>query len=217
MHSPIFATAASPAFAGGTRPQGLGLQGAANFLVTVLDAIDYGVMLVDEDRVLHYANSLGRTQLGRGESICMEEDRVALTSDGATAALAGAVRAAVARALRTTLHLSANLAVAVIPAAGLAPEVHCMAALLLSRRGLCTPLALDAFAREHGLTAAESAVLRSLVRDETPESIAAANGVALCTVRTQVSSIRAKTCATSTRELLSRLARVPPLVSVLVE
>lgn len=194
-----------------------GTSPAAQVLAAVLDAIDYGVLLVDHERVLHHVNRLGRGHLRRGDALRLDEGRLALSAAGATSALVQALRSAVERGLRTTLQLGPHLAMAVIPAAGLAPGVHSMAALLLSRHGLCTPLALDAFARQHGLTVAENAVLHALARDETPEDIAAAHGVALSTVRTQVVSIRAKTGTRSTRDLLSRLARVPPLVSVVCD
>lgn len=186
-------------------------------LADVLDAIDYGVLLVDHERALYHANRLGGAALRRGDTLRLEAGRVEPAAADGRAALAAAVRSAVERGLRTTLHLAPRCAVAVVPAAGLASGVHAMAALVLSRQGLCTPLALDAYARQHGLTDAERVVLHALARDESPERIAAANGVALCTVRSQVGGIRAKTGARSTRELLSWLARVPPMVSVVCD
>ncbi len=190
---------------------------ASGFLLNVLDAIDYGVLLVDEHCTLHHANRSATAQLRRGEMLRVVDQRVALRDAAATAQLTTAVDQAVGRGMRSTLHLSPDKAVAVVPASAWSPTCTAMAALVLSRPRLCTPLALDAFSREHGLTSAECTVLHALAGGETPERIAQAHGVALCTVRTQVLSIRQKTGTLSMRDLLVRLARVPPLMGVLAD
>jgi DNA-binding CsgD family transcriptional regulator len=71
------------------------------------------------------------------------------------------------------------------------------------------------YARRHGLTAAEMHVLRALCEGLPPAEIAAEFGVKLATVRTQVASIRSKTEAASIRELVSRVAALPPIVPAL--
>ena len=189
----------------------------AGFLLNVLDAIDYGVLLVDEHCTLHHANRTATAKLRHGEMLRLVNQRIALRDASATAQLTAAVDQAISRGLRSTLHVAPDQAVAVVPASEWSPTRTPMAALVMSRSRLCTPLALDAYAREHGLTSAECAVLHALAGGETPERIAQAHGVALCTVRTQVLSIRQKAGANSMRDLLTRLARVPPLMGVLAD
>jgi DNA-binding CsgD family transcriptional regulator len=61
------------------------------------------------------------------------------------------------------------------------------------------------------LTSAETAVLQALCAGLDPMEIARHNGVAVCTVRSQIGSVRAKTGAASIRELLCRIAALPPM------
>ena len=58
-------------------------------------------------------------------------------------------------------------------------------------------------------------MLLQLSQGSKPKDIAAAHGVALSTVRSQISSIRAKTHTTSIRDLSSRVAALPPFASAL--
>jgi DNA-binding CsgD family transcriptional regulator len=82
---------------------------------------------------------------------------------------------------------------------------------VLEKRQVCGQLSVQGFARCHGLTSAETAVLQALCDGLDPMEIARHNGVAVCTVRSQIGSVRAKTGAGSIRELLSRIAALPPL------
>jgi DNA-binding CsgD family transcriptional regulator len=58
-------------------------------------------------------------------------------------------------------------------------------------------------------------VLEHLCGGVRPTEIAQRQGVAVSTVRTQIGSIRAKTGATSIRELVRQVAVLPPLVGAL--
>jgi DNA-binding CsgD family transcriptional regulator len=75
----------------------------------------------------------------------------------------------------------------------------------------CSVLTLEFFGRIYGLTLAEAAVLRRLSRGESPKEIARASEVTIATVRTQISSLRAKCGASSIYSLSRRLAALPPL------
>ena len=75
-------------------------------------------------------------------------------------------------------------------------------------------LAVQIFAREQGCTGAETAVLEALLAGQTPEAIAQAKRVALCTVRTQIGQLRLKTGSHTIRELLDRVAGLPPMMVV---
>jgi DNA-binding NarL/FixJ family response regulator len=70
------------------------------------------------------------------------------------------------------------------------------------------------FAHEHALTSAEALVLGALCQGRAPRDIAVERETRLSTVRTQIASIKSKTGACSIRELLSRVAMLPPLIPV---
>jgi len=84
--------------------------------------------------------------------------------------------------------------------------------LMLARRTGSKNLALSFFAREHRLSPTEEAVLRSLCDGLEVNDIAAAHGVCESTLRTQVRSLRDKTDSNSIRQLLQRVAALPPVV-----
>jgi DNA-binding CsgD family transcriptional regulator len=71
------------------------------------------------------------------------------------------------------------------------------------------------FARNHGLTLAETRVLEALSEGLQPSDIAARFGVGLSTVRSQIGSIRAKTRSDSIGALVRQVAVLPPLVGAL--
>jgi len=81
-----------------------------------------------------------------------------------------------------------------------------------SRPTSCGALTLYAFCRSAGLTPAERQVLSVLAAGATAEEIAAHVQRTLSTVRTHIRNILQKTGARSTRALLVRLSRLPPIV-----
>jgi DNA-binding NarL/FixJ family response regulator len=74
---------------------------------------------------------------------------------------------------------------------------------------------VEFFARERCLTGAETHVLRALCEGERPVEIARRCGVALSTVRTQISSLRLTTGASCINELVRIVTMLPPIVPVL--
>ena len=180
-------------------------------LPRLLDEIDYGMMLVDVDggRLL-LANRAARLECADGRLLRCAGERLQASRNADAAPLALALLDA-ARGKRTLLTLGAEgatLTLAVIP---LAPG----ALVIVGRRQLCETLSVEMFARCHRLTAAEVHVLRALCSGLPPARIAAEFGVKLATVRTQVASIRSKTAAANIRELVSRIAALPPIVPAL--
>jgi DNA-binding CsgD family transcriptional regulator len=83
--------------------------------------------------------------------------------------------------------------------------------VMMGRRQVCSPLGLELLASHHGLTIAESRVLRALVDNRSPREIAALHGVAIATIRTQISAVRDKLGVRSIDALLLRAAEMPPL------
>jgi DNA-binding CsgD family transcriptional regulator len=67
------------------------------------------------------------------------------------------------------------------------------------------------FARNHGLTAMEEQVLGLLAQGYSAPEAARQLDVAVSTVRSHVRSLCAKTSAGSVRELVNRVALLPPV------
>jgi DNA-binding CsgD family transcriptional regulator len=103
-----------------------------------------------------------------------------------------------------------GLTLAVLP---LRSGVGCgpRAALLFARATVCDSLMLCFFARSHGLTAAEEHVLSILCQGLSAPQIAGQLKVAVSTVRSHVRSMCAKTHASGVRELVNRVAMLPPV------
>ena len=83
--------------------------------------------------------------------------------------------------------------------------------LVFGKQPACETLTLDFFARSHRLTSAEAGVLHGLCAGRRPKEIAQNLGVAISTVRTQIGSIRVKTQTRSIRDLINRIATLPPI------
>lgn len=188
---------------------------AAMFEV-LLDEVDYPLVVSDGEGHVVFRNHAAHSLLGPMVDT--------LAFDGAFGTpvvasdqvrLRAALRDAVVLDRRSMLPLgpaSNQRCVAVVP-------IECAGnrwALLMGERDqVCEELSLQSFARAHGVTLAESRVLAALARGESPSSIARAQGVAISTVRTQIQALRMKVGNDTIRALLGRVARLPPLVSVL--
>jgi len=184
-------------------------------LAAALDTLDWGVLIVDVALHVHHANRAARQRLRSCTALALQHRALQPARAHDAEALRAAVRDAAARGVRTALTLPQGLRLVVaLCDTDAAPG---LAAVVLSRTQVCSALALQALARQHGLTEAERTVLQALCQGHAPEAIARLHGVALCTVRTQVLGVRAKLGARSTRELLTLLAAVPPLAALVAD
>jgi DNA-binding CsgD family transcriptional regulator len=190
---------------------------AVNWFALMLDEIDYGMLLVADDRTVLHANHVARAELDRDHPLQLLGAELRVQRPQDLMPLREALHAARTRGLRRLLCLgdgAQQVSVAVVPLpAGEGEEP--LALLVFGKRRVCEALSTHWFAREHGLTAAEARVLAALCEGQLPNSIAGAQGVAISTVRTQISAIRAKTGAESIRALVRQVAVLPPLVSAL--
>ena len=100
------------------------------------------------------------------------------------------------------------------PADGLGHAAGNVVLISLPQTSRSKDLAVQNFAREHGCTSAETVVLEALLAGQTPEAIAQNKQVQLCTVRTQIGQLRLKTGSHTIRELLDRVAALPPMMVV---
>ncbi len=204
-----------------------------------LNQMDYGLVVVDVDSArVQFANLLGRDALqdapgprdgnpGRnGLRLC--QGRVLALRATDTEQLQRALQRT-KRGLRGFLCLGngrQSCAVAVLPlvAAAAQPQsqsrVHAgigaalapsYALLVFAKQQLCDDSTMALFARERGLTNAEGQVLAQVCKGLRPAQIASNHGVQISTVRTQLRSIRMKTCATTIRDLVQQVSVLPPM------
>lgn len=205
-----------PRYAG---PERRGADSAVwRWMAAMLDEIDYGMLLVvDEMRVIH-ANHVARAELDNEHPLQMLGQQLRVRRGQDVVPLREAVAAASMRGLRRLLTLGSDahrVSVAVVPLLTLSLDSRPATLLVFGKRQMCEELSVHWFARSHKLTQAEAQVLRGLCGGAPPGEVARRQGVAISTVRTQISSIRAKTGAQSIRDLVRQVAVLPPLVSAL--
>jgi DNA-binding CsgD family transcriptional regulator len=199
-------------------------------LAAIVDEIDYGALLVTLTGRLRFANRAARLALGQASgaysggavaaaALCVVQQQVQTRQPEQQAQLLEGIAAAACRGLRSMLQLGRAQQpqyVAVLPLYAHAAAADCPTALLLlGRRDICEPLGAAAFARCHGLTPAESAVMMALAQGLSPQDIARHSGVAPCTVRSQIQSIRNKTGLRRIPDLIARVATLPPMTNAL--
>jgi DNA-binding CsgD family transcriptional regulator/PAS domain-containing protein len=188
-----------------------------------LDSLAGGVVVLDGDRRLHFANRAAERLLRQGGGMMLRgiESRLHLSQPRADAALA----ALVARAARpgppaesATMRCPrpdglpplALLAVPFQPQRALHGENAPGLVLLLITDPLQQPANLARqVASLFQLTPAEAAVAAALAAGHSPEEIAAERQVRLTTVRSQVKSLMAKTETRRQGELLRLILSLP--------
>lgn len=199
-------------------------------LALMLDQIDYGVMLLDESQHLLHINRAAHVHLARRPGLQALGGVLIADDLRDQAALKAAIKAASACGLRRMLTIGGEthgLVVAILPLPrtsrdedddedgdrGAAGSKRVL--LMMSRHAICSELSAQGFARDHGLSSAEGHVLMGLCLGHPPAEIATRQGVALSTVRTQIANIRFKTHSASIRDLVQRVAQLPPMLSVI--
>lgn len=191
-----------------------GTNGAGSGLALVMDELAYGVLVTGLDHQVLHANQAARHELARRRVLgvrdkllygCAPEDGKALQE----------ALTKVGQGKRSMLTLSTtdgfSLTMAVLPlkvdeAAGVV-----RAAFMFSRASVCESLMLCFFARSHSLTATEEHVLGILCQGYSAPQVAAQLKVAVSTVRSHVRSLCAKTRSSGVRELVNRVAVLPPV------
>ena len=207
---------ADSAYSGGNALRdGISEVGAG--LALLMDELAYGVVVTGLDsRVLH-ANHAARNELARKRVLMVRNQAL----HGCTATEGKTLQDAVTKVgqgKRSMVTLSAadgfSLTMAVLPlrAEG---QSAVRAAFMFSRASVCESLMLCFFARSHGLTATEETVLGILCQGYSAPEIAAQLKVAVSTVRSHVRSLCAKTRSSGVRELVNRVAVLPPVAPTL--
>lgn len=184
-------------------------------LLAMLDEVGYGLVLIDADAIVRWANRAASRTLNRTGALSIHGQRLAGLRQCDDLALRRALQRAT-NGHRTMTHVGAAetlTTVAFIPL-GMAVngDNRPCTLLILGRRTACEPLSLHFFAAEYQLTSAETAVLAGLSRGLAPSQVADMGKVCVSTVRSHIGAVRLKTGARSIRHLLGIVAGLPPLV-----
>lgn len=212
-----------------------------DLLRMTLNQVDYGLVVVEVDSgTVQFANALGRDALEHAAGtrdprrydtgLCLLHGRVVARRPADAETLYRTLQRT-RSGLRGLLSLGTGIqtsAVAVVPLS--APQTPreapaeapgapvaeiavpaCYALLVFAKQQLCDDSTMALFARERGLTSAEGQVLAQVCRGMRPSEIADHHGVQISTVRTQLRSIRMKTCSETIRELVQKVSVLPPM------
>jgi DNA-binding CsgD family transcriptional regulator len=198
------------------RPLSIGeteLDPTPALLALLVDELAHGVLLVtSQGRILH-VNQLARRELERAAVLGADRGELKVLMPADAKAFQHAMAKAVAgkRSLIKLATDGVDFTLAVVPLQR-QPGMPCeRMALVLSRLGVSESGVFSAFARSHGLTQTEEQVLVLLCRCLSTPEIAVQMKVAVSTVRSHVRSLCAKTASSGVRELVNRVAILPPI------
>lgn len=186
-----------------------------SMLALLVDQIDAGLVVCDPQGRILVGNRAARDELARQRLLQGLDGRLRCAR-GVDAPLDAALQHAARGRRRLLLLASATdqLMVSLAPLTD-TPGAESPVLVLLGRREPCSALSLELFGSLHGLTLAERRVLRDLLADTSPREIADTQGVALCTVRSHIASIRNKLGVRSIEALLLRAVGLPPMSGAL--
>lgn len=190
----------------------------AALLDQVLDEMAYGVAVATPDGALLHANRAARHELARRFALWEQHGRLRVHTPEDTTALQDALaRAADGKRSLLNLHSleGVPVGIAIVPVRRNRPSDTEQVALLFSRATVCESLMLCFFARNHALTPTEEHVLSVLCQGCSAPEVARRLQVAVSTVRSHVRSLCAKTRCSGVRELVSRVAMLPPVAPAL--
>lgn len=187
---------------------------ALRLVMQVLDEIDYGLVVIDASAAVRLANSAALAESTGAGAIRLTGGvlrmRLEPDQDDFIEALAAAQRG-----FRSLLQLAASRPAQTVAVVPLSEGASATTLLVFGKAKTCAPLSVAFYCRSHGLSSAERSVLEALCAGLKPGEIADRAGVALSTVRSQLGSIRHKTRTRNIRELVCRVASLPPMVPAL--
>lgn len=184
-----------------------------DLMALLMDELAHGVLVINGQGRIFHANQAARRELARGFVLNASHGELKVVSSTDATALQVALGKAVdgKRSLLKLTASGADLMLAVIPLNRQMGAPCERIALFLSRPGVCDSGVFGSFARSHGLTHTEEQVLASLCRCLSTPEIALQMKVAVSTVRSHVRSLCIKTASSGVRELVNRVAILPPI------
>lgn len=193
-------------------------------LAAALDELACGVIIVDADLRVMHGNLAAQAIVHTGDCVDIVDDRLQTYREQDAHSLKDALsKAAYGKRSMITLGALSRTVVAVVPltrrlaqtAGGKSPN-NPRFALMFSRAGVCETLMLSFFARAHQLTPTEENILGLMCRGLTAPEMAAQLHMAEATARTHIRNICAKTHSGGIREVVKRLAVLPPLMATVL-
>ncbi|MDI1273588.1 helix-turn-helix transcriptional regulator [Polaromonas sp.] len=182
-------------------------------LSLLVDVLGHGVIVVGEGGQIIHANRAARTELNRHRVLNRVDGEVQAMTPADCKMLQNALGKAVG-GKRSLINLSGaglTLTLAVVPLKPDADAWDARIALVFARAEVCESGMFGFFARSYGLTQTEEQVLAILCRGLSTPEIAVQLKVAVSTVRSHVRSLCAKTGSSGVRELVNRVAVLPPV------
>ena len=184
-----------------------------SLLACLVDELAHGMLVVSAQGKILHANQAARRELDRAVVLGWERGELKLVMPADAKAFQNAMGKAIG-GKRGLLKLSAEgveFTLALIPLQRQVGIPCDRIALVLSSVGISESGVFGAFARNHGLTHTEEQVLVFLCRCLSTPEIATQMKVAVSTVRSHVRSLCAKTASSGVRELVNRVAVLPPI------
>lgn len=195
-----------------------GANGAGSGLALLMDELAYGVLVTSLDGQVLHANQAARHELVRRRVLGVRNHLLHSCAPEECKTLQEALTK-VAQGKRSLITLTStegfSLTMAVLPLKSEDPADRGKAAFMFARASVCESLMLCFFARSHGLTVTEEHVLGILCQGYSAPEAAAQLKVAVSTVRSHVRSLCAKTRSSGVRELVNRVAVLPPVAPTL--
>lgn len=220
----LSALEAELAYRGPERRNGPG-AGLAKLLASVLDEVDYGLVLMAADGHVVHANHAARVELAGAKSLQLVGRRLSGRSatdqraldDALAGARDGGKRRMLAFAPADPLSegKSCDLSIVPLPAALSANHTGHAVLIALPRSRIAETLSVDAYARELGLSRREQQVLAGLCEGLRVKEIAAKLEIGDETVRSHVKRLKAKTGCAGIVDIVNQVSRLPPMVGAL--
>ena len=212
------------AYRGPERRNGPG-AGLAKLLASVLDEVDYGLVLMAADGHVVHANHAAKVELAGAKSLQLNGRRLSGRSSADQRALDDALAGARDGGKRRMLAFapadalsegkSCDLSIVPLPAALSANHTGHAVLIALPRRRIAETLSVDAYARELGLSRREQQVLSALCEGLRVKEIAAKLEIGDETVRSHVKRLKAKTGCAGIVDIVNQVSRLPPMVGAL--
>lgn len=181
-------------------------------LTALLDELYLGVLLVSSSGQVIHANQASRDAMANSGLLSVQAGQLCAATPAEHKALLAALTNA-NNGVRSLLSLSANgasLLLSVVPPANSSAAGGGSIALFFQRQAICDTSVFLMFARNFGLTPTEQQVLTFICRSWTTPEIAEELNVAVSTIRSHVRSLCYKTASKGARELINRIAVLPP-------
>ncbi len=208
----------------GSQPSRCDAHESEQLLAHALDEIACGVIIVDELGQIQHCNTAGKVILQRAHLVKQEASRLlTLTAKDQLRFLDALSKAKQGKRCMINLGENSQSTVAVVPldrhtqpTSESNQSTSCRIAMIFSRSGMCESLMMSFFARAYKLTRSEEQILSLICVGHTAPEMAKQLNVAEATVRTHIRSICQKTHSHGIREVVKRLALLPPLMAAVM-